>query len=287
MEHRRETLSIQTQDDHPVWADVYRPSGETRAVVVLCHGFKGHRRWGFFPYLGERLSAAGICALAIDYSYNGTAGGASEGELYAAPELFEANTLRRELDDLRRVVAFVAEGGLGAPAPVIGLMGHSRGAVSSILLAIERDEIGALVSWSSTDDPDFYTDKQKQVWRRAGRFAFTEAVERARLAIGIDYLNDLEQNHAFYLLRDRVKTLQTPHLLVHGELDIVIDANGSRALYAAETSSAAKKLVGLKTGHTFGVPYPPPEVLEEIPPALRQAADETVDWFVRFLGVSS
>lgn len=280
-----QTLSIATADDHPVRADLYGPT-DGDALVILCHGFKGHRRWGFFPYLGERLQAAGLPSLSMDFSYNGTVrDDDAPGEQYVSPELFEKNTLRRELDDLKSVVAFVRNGGLAESATPtrIGLMGHSRGAVSATLLAVEDAGIDALVSWSSTDDPDFYTDRQKEIWRRDNRFGFTESSENARLAMGIDYLVDLEENHGFYLLRERVRELETPHLLVHGEVDLVIPPQGSCAIYEAETQTRAKKLVALKTGHTFGVAYPPPEKLDVIPSALAEAASETVDWFVTHL----
>jgi len=108
------TLVIPTADSHPVVADWYASENAEAAVVVLCHGFKGHRRWGFFPYLADRLRRSGFGALVIDFSLNGTVATpgsrAAPYTVYQAPLLFERNTLARESDDLRRVVAFVREG---------------------------------------------------------------------------------------------------------------------------------------------------------------------------------
>ena len=35
--------------------DVRQPRGATGSAIVVCHGFKGFKDWGFFPYLAERL----------------------------------------------------------------------------------------------------------------------------------------------------------------------------------------------------------------------------------------
>jgi alkanesulfonate monooxygenase SsuD/methylene tetrahydromethanopterin reductase-like flavin-dependent oxidoreductase (luciferase family) len=40
------------------WVEAPRPA----PVVVVCHGFKGFKNWGFFPYTGERLAQADVLA---------------------------------------------------------------------------------------------------------------------------------------------------------------------------------------------------------------------------------
>ena len=29
-------------------------------LIIVCHGFLGYKRWGFFPYLSDRLADAGF-----------------------------------------------------------------------------------------------------------------------------------------------------------------------------------------------------------------------------------
>ena len=41
-----------------------------RPAVVLLHGFKGFRSWGFFPTLADRLARAGFTA--VSYSASGS-----------------------------------------------------------------------------------------------------------------------------------------------------------------------------------------------------------------------
>src|SRR5262245_46416336 len=109
--HEPAILSIPTRDEHPVLADWYPPligDNSVKYVIVMSHGFKGHRRWGFIPLLAARLAVSGFGALAIDFSHNGrvpedgsTAAGSAQ---VIAPSLFRANTIARELDDLAAVL---------------------------------------------------------------------------------------------------------------------------------------------------------------------------------------
>lgn len=278
-----ESTLIPTDDGHPVGTDLYAPAGvEALGVVILVHGFKGHKRWGFYPYLAERLREAGMAALAVDLSHNGTFP-APEGtqRRYPRPDLFERNTLRREYDDLGCVINYVEAGSLGIHGP-LGLFGHSRGAVGAILQAIEHPTVRALCTWSSTDDPDFHTPAQKEAWRRDGRLAFADTQSGEHLAIGIAYLDDLEQRHATYHLAERVRELRMPHLTVHGRQDLVIPVQSATMLYEAESQLEHRRLLLLDTGHTFGIP-PESAPLDVPPKALVRAVDETVAWFARFL----
>jgi pimeloyl-ACP methyl ester carboxylesterase len=288
-------IEIPTSDDHPVCGDLYLPaSGSARSIVLLCHGLKGYRAWGFLPYVADRLREAGIAALSLDMSLNGTLpapdddattrGDASSPERnrYVRPVLFEQNTLAREHRDIEYAVRFVAGGGLKEHIPtplLIGLFGHSRGAIAATLNAIECPQVQALCTWSAIDDPDDFTPRQKERWRREGVYAFTESTGGTRLGIGLDYLNDLEEHHEFYLMRERVRELRVPHLTVHGQADMVVSVECAFNLHHAEKQLRDKQLVVLQTGHTFGIPYPEPRVLTQPSAALKRATDETVSWF--------
>jgi len=285
-------IEIPTSDDHPVWGDLYLPAtGPVRSIVLLCHGLKGFRTWGFLPYVADSLREAGIAALSLDMSLNGTlpaSGAASrqdaddpERSRYIRPDLFEQNTLARERKDIEHAVRFVSEGGLKEHIPtpfLIGLFGHSRGAIAATLNAIEHPEVWALCTWSAIDDPDDFTPTQKERWRAEGIYAFTES-DGTRLGIGLGYLDDLEEHHDYYLMRERVKELLAPHLIVHGQADIVVSVECAFNLHQAERQLRDKQLIVLKTGHTFGIPYPEPRVAAQPSAALERATDETVAWF--------
>lgn len=277
-----ETCVIPTCDDHPVVVDIHSPRdpGARKRVVVMCHGFKGHRRWGFIPYLAAQLAGAGITAVAMDFSLNGhlAPGETQVSDDFPSPELFRRNTIRRERDDLAGVLDWVGGGADGAVPrdSAVGLWGHSRGCAAVILAALDLPSIAAVVTWSATAHPDFYTDRQKRRWRERGAYEFTDAATGTELAIGIDYLDDLERHGDEYALAQRAGALRAAHLIVHGEQDMVVPVGDAVRLYEARGTGADKKLLRLATGHTFGYEDGGSQ-------ALARAVRTTVEWFDRHL----
>jgi dienelactone hydrolase len=290
-------VTIPTRDAHPVVADWYAPNGADHGgvdrVVVMSHGFKGHRRWGFIPRVAARLQMKGFGVLAIDFSFNGhvPADGSvveSVTDAFVAPELFRANTIGRELDDLAAVRAWLRDpmGGaflLGlAENAAVGLWGHSRGGVVSILAALEDPSVAALATWSASAHPDHYTERQKKTWREKGELAFTDYASGTSLALGLALLDDLEQRYDAYAVGERAKDLAMPHLIVHGEHDPTVPVADSYRFYDTPSIRADKKLLRLLTGHTYG--YDEGRIASE---ALDNATKATLEWFETYLGAKT
>ncbi len=281
------TFDIQTSDGHPVRADLYAPpGGNAPGIVVLCHGFKGSRTWGFLPSLSERLRMAGLAALSIDFSHNGRLPERTEGgraaSYFSNPELFRKNTISREFEDLCAVVRYIRESHLGdslGRGASIGLFGHSRGGFVAILCALEKRGVQAICTWSTAAVPDSFTEHQRETWRRNGFYAFKDARDGTRLAIDVGYLDDLEANAERYSLVDRLHSLAVPHLIIHGSMDLAVPVEAGRALHEAETGTNEKRLMILKTGHTFGMAGASPGGSRQ----LEAAIEQTVRWYQRHL----
>ena len=285
------TIQIPTEDDFPVRADLYLPESTASAIIVLCHGFKGWKRWGFFPYVAENLQGAGFAALSIDFSHNGTGDDATGDEAphYPRTKLFHVNTVSREFSDLGHVLRLIRGRGIDSlqgASSRIGFFGHSRGALVTLLRALEDDGIAAVCTWSTPFGADIWTDEQKDKWRRNGRLEFTDAGDGSKLSVCASYLDDIAANKHRYDLQQRISKLRVPHLLVHGSEDLIIDSRCASVLHDTEKQTA-KKLVMVTTGHTFGIPYPQPRELGPPLNALRAATDETVAWFKTHLGERS
>jgi pimeloyl-ACP methyl ester carboxylesterase len=273
-----------------VLADWYPPlSGESpvQRIIVLCHGFKGHRRWGFIPLLAARLAANSFGALAIDFSHNGRVpedGTPTVAGPLIAPALFKHNTIARGLDDHPAVQQWIRDRGRGGRTldldenVVIGLWGHSRGGVVSILTALEDASVQALVSWSASAHPDHFTDRQKMMWREKGELAFKDFSSGTPLSMDVSLLDDIERHREDYAAADRAHDLAMPHLIVHGEHDPTVPVKDSYRYYDTPTIRADKKLLRLLTGHTYG--YDDGYIASD---ALENATKATVEWFDTYL----
>ncbi len=283
-------MIIPTRDLCPVTADLYM-NGQSESVCIICHGFKGHSKWGFLPYVAGKLAQAGVASLAIDFSHNGAVAGRGLPDIqvrnksltpHMDSELFHRNTLSREVSDLGCVIEFVMNGGLDdffTEAPSIGLFGHSRGGISAILNAVEFDNIGAISTWSTPVHPDVFTYEQKQKWRAQGALEFSDSRTGTQLSVGISYLDDLEANRRRFDMKKAVGMLKPPHLIVHGSGDVPIPADSAVQLFRLEKHLTNRRLLLVKSGHTFGIN----DNRKQAGLALVQAAKETAAWFARFL----
>jgi dienelactone hydrolase len=263
------------EDRHPVNADL-RSCDPSRPLplIIICHGFLGYKRWGFFPHLSERLAGAGFHVLTMSFSLNGV--DEDTGRIVRADE-FASNTVGRELEDLEMVCRSVREGYL--PLPVMdgqwGLCGYSRGAAVSILAAPGFPEIRSLVTWATPSRFDRYTEKRKACWKHEGALVFTDSRADGKLRLDYSYYEDIAQNSERYDLIASKASLSIPHLMVHGERDAAVTLKEAKALLGTRGRSATRLEIIRGCGHTFGASHPMPAA----PKKLEEAIGLTIEWF--------
>jgi len=244
-----------------------------RPAIVLLHGFKGFRSWGFFPALADRLARAGFTA--VTYSASGSGVDAS-GDL-SFPDRFGKNTYSAELADLRTVLTALWEGQLGTAAPTaLGLMGHSRGAGIAVLQAARDARVGALVTWAAIANVDRWSASAKADWRAKGRIDVINARTHQVLPLYLDVLEEVDQQRATRLdLETAAREVKAPWLLLHGEDDESVLSAESERLHAASGKGTTELRIVHSTGHTFGAKHP----MEGIPESLERTITATVNFF--------
>jgi len=252
--HRRFTLVSRLGE--PIRGDLRLPEAPgPHPVVVVCHGFKGFKDWGFHPWLGERLAEAGLAAVHFDFSRNGVkeAGGDIEDL-----DAFRRNTLSTERDDLDSVLDAVLSGELDPsldPAR-LGLLGHSRGGGIALLGAAERTEVRALATWAAVSHFDRIHDGPTlDEWRRSGIYEVVNSRTGQRLPMGVDFLEDVLRNLPRLDLLAAAARVAASWLLVHGLADETVPIDEARALLRA-SGGRASLLVLDGAGHTFGAVHP-------------------------------
>ena len=259
--------------------DLPAGSAEPRPTVVVCHGFKGFMEWGFFPPLAELLAARGFVVVRFNVSGSGQLPGEDRA---SDPEAFRANTHSRERDDLLAVLEALPEIAPGwVDLDKLGLLGHSRGGANVILAAARepwRTRVQALVTWAAISTVERYTAEQQEAWRREGELPVVNARTGQKLALGLSFLEDLEQNREALDIGRAAAAVRAPWLIVHGENDEGVPvAEADRLAGRAGSPCEVLRIPG--GDHTFGAKHP----FAGPTPALIQALNATQGWFRRYL----
>ena len=254
-------------DGGPLYVDVRTAAGpgEARPAVVVCHGFKGFKDWGFFPKLAERLALAGFTAITFNFSGSGV----GDGEEFDEPERWGHQRPSGDLDDIRTVVDFVADGG----SAWVGLVGHSRGGGLAVLHAARDARVRALVTWAAVGSLLWWPDDDLRRWRAEGKIDVVNTRTGQVLPIYRDALDDLEANGAKALnVPAAAGRVTVPWLIVHGTEDTSVPPTEAEHLRAASRSPATELWLVEGAGHTFGAKHP----WAGSTPDLDQAMDRTV-----------
>jgi dienelactone hydrolase len=252
---RREIFALPSRDGYPLRGDVR--FAETTAAgapaVIVCHGYKGFKDWGFFPEVAEELARAGWIAVTFNFSGSGIGPDLLN---FTDPERFEQATLSSDLDDLARMIDAVHGGALPGPRPGagLGLLGHSRGGAVSLLAAAEDARVTCLVTWAAVAHFDRWDEATRRAWRQRGTLDVVNARTGQIFRVTTATLDDIEAHRAGRLDLERAaRELAIPHLIVHGDADESVAVAEGRLL-AAWGRGGLRVIPG--AGHTFGAVHP-------------------------------
>lgn len=243
-----------------------RPAG----AVLLCHGFKGFSRWGFFPYLAEQLAAAGLAAIRFDFSGSGIG---ADGENFTEPEAFFRNSYERELREVAQVEAAAVERGWVRGR--LGLYGHSRGGGMAILHAARGGRVGALVTWSAVATVMRWPAEERARWRERGYTEVTNARTGQVFRISTDTLDQAEREGLAGGSLDilaAARQMPVPWLLVHGTADESVRVAEGELLAAVAPRETTTFLRVEGADHAFGIRHPMPEPSSALALASRRTA---------------
>jgi uncharacterized protein len=259
----------------PVRGDVrVREGHRADAAIVLIHGFKGFRRFGFFPNLARAAAVRGYAAVTFDFSHNGI--GADGADTFSAMHLFAEQTHTRNLAEIRRVLDVLSGGALlGRPARRIGLMGHSRGGGEAVLAAAEDPRVNALVTWAAIAGiAERWTAEQVAAWEAGRSVEIENARTRQMMPVGPAYWRDVQANRERLDIPAAAARLTIPWLIIHGDADASVPVEEAHRLFDA-AGEYAELLVVPGADHGFGGKHPYAGATDD----LRGVTEDTLDWF--------
>lgn len=261
----RTSFQLTGADGGPLRVDVRRQPKATGPAVIICHGFKGFKDWGFFPVLADRLARAGLIAVSFNFSGSGVA----EGDRFGEPERFGRATFTGDLTDIGAVRDALRAGDLGPVPTRIGLFGHSRGGGMAVVFAAEQP-VDALVTWNPIGKVLRWGPRMLEIWRQAGKMDIENARTGEVLPLYTDVLDDIAAHPERLDLARRAREVTAPWLNVVGSADVTVPPT------EGQWGDVPATIIVEGGSHTFGAVHP----WAGGNPQVDRAMDETVGFFV-------
>lgn len=231
-------------------------------ALLICHGLGGHKtgKYRLYVSLAEKLAAAGIASLRIDFRGSGD----SEGE-------FSEMTLESEVSDALKAMDFI-QNDPKVDSSRMGLFGRSIGAAVAIMAAGRSGLVKSIAMWAPVFNGEQWLEKWKQLHAINPSGEMRDNMMRINGQIPsyefFKQLFSVRMDHEISPLSD------ISILNIHGEKDSVVTIEHSyKYLKAREKAKGETKFMSLpQSDHDFSHP-------EE----QRLALKETCNWFSQTL----
>ena len=257
-------FEIEGSEEELIRGNVHLPAddpGGKLPVVLVMHGFKGYKDYGFFPYLTQSLADAGLVAIRFNFSHSGID---DDYSTFGRPDLFERDSWGKQLFDVQVVI-----GALGAlphadrmDVAKLAILGHSRGGVVALLTGGTDKRVRAVVSLSAPSSADMPED-QKRIIRDEGFMVSPSSRTGQELRIGRAWVADLDAHAQKRDVIRAVEHMTAALMIVHGTEDESVPVFCADAI-ADAYHGEAQKLILDGAGHTFNCTNPMSEPSEAI-----------------------
>lgn len=240
-------FTLDSDEGLPIRGNLHLPQ-KMRAVVIVVHGFKGFKDWGFFPWVAERLASQRLAVCRFNMSRSGIG---EDPESFDRLDLFADDTYSIQLADLAAVVRYVRQ---QLPALPIVLLGHSRGGAVAILGASQIEGLKGVVAWAPIAKCDRWDDATRALWRQRGSLDVVNQRTGQTMRNSTAVLDDVERNRERLDVVSAAARLEAPLLVIHGGRDESVPA-AEGELLAARAADASFAFIE-NASHTFNAIHP-------------------------------
>ncbi len=231
-----------------------------RPALLVLHGFKGFKDWGFFPWLSESFAQRGYHVLTANFSGCGVVPGEDS---FADKDGFAENTISRELQEVELIVDNILNGDLNTVLKryenwdgTVHILGHSRGGSVALLAGLHVGGIDKVVSWSAPATFMRFTERQIALWQENGHFEIQNSRTGETLKMNETYLRDIINNAETLNIQQAVQNAKVPTLLVHGTEDVTVKISELEKLMSQAHPATVLSQRIATAGHTFGAVHP-------------------------------
>lgn len=237
---------------YPINLDILLP------VVIITHGFTGHKDWGFLPYFSKKLAENGF--LTVTYNFTTDAIDPVR-DWFLDVDKFSAFTISQEVSELAVLTEnifskniFSNEAKAKVDTSKLYLIGQSLGGAVSIIFSAKFGIADKIVLLGTVGTLFRYTKRQVDLWRKEGVWTFPNSRTGQPLKLSFSYYYDLIENN--YKLENFLSKIQVPVLFIHGREDLTVPLKEIENLLQLATNQFVEMKVIENTGHTFGVEHP-------------------------------
>lgn len=251
-------------------------------LMIILHGHKGFRNYGFLPWIAQGAAEGGMIALRMCFSLNGMDNTAWTVQ---KPEDFARNTLTREVDDVHDVLSSIRLDDVFAALRErwngqLVIVGHSRGGGIALVAGGELVRDGAtmadrlrVVGLNSVGNWTRWTPRQAQVWKTTGFVDIVNQRTGQTVRIDASFVEDLEQNAERLSLEMAVERLDKRLMFIHAAQDLTVPVNEIQQLSRRAPSGQQLRIIE-NTTHTFGMTHP----VERITAGFYETFTAMMDW---------
>lgn len=246
-------FTLQNTHGLDLLGDTHTPTDTPTACVILMHGFKGYKDYGFIPVLAYDLCDAGMLVHRFNFS---TSGMTNEIETFARPDLFELDTWTRQVEDIVCAVQAVRNGELAGNELPIFLIGHSRGG-ASVLLAAGRHgdklKLAGVITINAVDCCSRMPKDEQEAFLERGYSITESARTKQELRINSAWLREQLDEPMMHDVPLQASKMRCPARVIHSEDDQAVNYSAGVALaHACKT-----ELISLESGnHVLNMPNP-------------------------------
>ena len=276
----RKSFTLINQSDEHIRGDLrYREDARDVPAIIICHGFKGFKDWGFFPYLAEVLADAGYAIICFNFSRNGVG---SDPYNFTELDKFADNHYSHELNDIDVVFQAIKNKKLGSGiinTENLGILGHSRGGGVALLYCSRNTEISAIVTWSSISTVDRYSKEDLSSWRDRGYLEIENKRTKQLMRMNRILIDDIEKNKNDLDILSAASQIDVPSLIIHGEMDEAVPLAEGQQIFNNLTTEEKQIEIIEQGSHTFNITHP----MDIRSVQFETALDLTESWFDKYL----
>jgi uncharacterized protein len=194
------------------------PTLTPHSCLLLLHGFKGYKDYGFIPLLAKALAQAGTIVHRFNFSCSGMT---NTIETFERPDLFAFDTWNRQVEDVHCVIDAIHTGAIDGAGLPLFIAGHSRGGATTLLTS-GRDsslQLAGVITINAVDRCDGISDEQRQELLESGSITTLSARTGQALPINASWLQEQLDDPDAHNVLNLCTKIKTSSLVLHGTDD--------------------------------------------------------------------